>query len=125
MELSNALSKVDKLDEFTIKSFILLLAPITPHLSEELWSKYFDNSISVFDQQWPQYDSSLIVDDEIQIVVQVNGKLRGNIQILLDQPKDDILAMAKSLDNVKKFISEGTLIKEIYVPNKIVNFVVK
>ena len=124
MELSNSLSKVDKLDEFTIKSFILLLAPITPHLSEELWSKYFD-SISVFDQQWPQYDSSLIVDDEIQIVVQVNGKLRGNIQIELNQPKDEVLKLAKSLDNVSRFISEGNLIKEIYVPNKIVNFVVK
>jgi leucyl-tRNA synthetase len=125
MELSNALSKIDKLDSFTIKSLILLLAPITPHLSEELWSRYCNDSTSVFDQQWPQFDASLIVDDEIQIVVQVNGKLRGNIQILLNQSKDDILAMARSLDNVNKFISEGTLVKEIYVPNKIVNFVVK
>ena len=125
MELSNTLSQIDKLDEFTIKSFILLLAPIAPHLCEELWSKYFDADVSVFKQQWPQYDSSLIVDDEIQIVVQVNGKLRGNIEIELNQPKDEVLQLAKSLDNVSRFISEGNLIKEIYVPNKIVNFVVK
>jgi leucyl-tRNA synthetase len=125
MELSNALSKIDKLDDFTIKSLILLLAPITPHLSEELWSIYFDNTISVFDQHWPQYDNSLIVDDEIQIVVQVNGKLRGNIQVQLDPPKDEVIQLAKSLENVSRFISEGNLIKEVYVPNKIVNFVVK
>ena len=80
---------------------------------------------SVFDQKWPHYNNSLVIDDEIQIVVQVNGKLRGNLEIALNQDKDDVLKSAKSLDNVSKFISKGNLIKEIYVPNKIVNFVVK
>ncbi|MBC8311231.1 MAG: leucine--tRNA ligase [Candidatus Marinimicrobia bacterium] len=125
MELSNVLTKVDKIDEFTIKSLILLLAPITPHLSEELWSKYFPDSKSVFEQAWPKFDSSLIIDNEIHIAVQVNGKLRGNILIELNTPKDSVLGMAKSLENVSKYIEGGNLVKEIYVPNKIVNLVIK
>jgi leucyl-tRNA synthetase len=125
MELSNSLSKTDKIDEFTIKSLILMLAPIAPHLSEELWSIYFVKNCSVFNQAWPEFDPSLIVDDEVTVSIQVNGKLRGTIQIPLDQPKDKVLFHAKSLENVSKYISEGNLIKEIYIPNKIVNLVIK
>ena len=125
MELSNSLSKAEKIDEFTIKSLILMLAPIAPHLSEELWSIHFVKNCSVFNEAWPEFDPSLIVDDEVTVSIQVNGKLRGTIQIPLDQPKDKVLFHAKSLENVSKYISEGNLIKEIYIPNKIVNLVIK
>jgi len=125
MELSNYLNKHESINKFTAQSIILLLAPITPHLCEELWYMYIDKNTSVFNHDWPEYDKSLIVDNEIQIAVQVNGKHRGNIQIELDLPKEDVLNMAKTLENVSKYISTGNLIKEIYVPNKIVNLVVK
>ena len=125
MELSNVFAKIDHLNEFAVKSLILLLAPITPHLSEELWSRYFDEDVSVFDQDWPEFDSSQIIDDEFEIAVQVNGKLRGNFNITSGTSKDDVLEMARNLDNVSKFLLNGILVKEIYIPNKIVNLVVK
>ena len=124
MELSNALTKAEKLNKFTIKSLILLLAPIAPHLCEELWSKYFDDGLSVFKQQWPEFDSSLIIDNQIQIAVQVNGKLRGSFEIELGLSKDEVLKNARELENVSKFLVDGNLVKEIYIPNKIVNLVI-
>tara|TARA_B110000467_G_C18298652_1_gene469774 strand:+ start:1 stop:930 length:930 start_codon:yes stop_codon:yes gene_type:complete len=125
MELSNVLIKHDSIDEFTVKSLILLLAPIAPHLSEELWSLHFNSDNSIFTESWPIYNESKIVDDEIQIAVQVNGKHRGNIRIEINQNKESVLGMAKSLETVAKYLSSGNLVKEIYVPNKIVNLVVK
>jgi leucyl-tRNA synthetase len=125
MELSNLLIKHESINEFTAESVILILAPIAPHLCEELWSIHINTNSSVFNQSWPKYDKSLIVDIEIQIAVQVNGKHRGNIKIEKDLDKLKVLSKAKSLENVDKYVSKGNLIKEIYVPNKIVNLVVK
>ena len=103
---------------------IRILAPFAPHLAEELWMKG-GNASSVFNSSWPSYDEKLIVDDSMTIAIQVNGKLRGSIEVSSDTSKDEILLQSKIVDNVKKFTDGMEIIKEIYVPNKLVNLVVK
>jgi len=115
---SNTLSKNDK--EFIIK----LIAPFAPHLSEELWEG-LGNSKSIFTENWPEYNKDMIVDDSMTIAIQVNGKLRGSIEVATDASKDDILLESKAVENVKKFTDGMNIVKEIYVPNKLVNLVVK
>ena len=115
---SNTLSKKDK------ELIIRLLAPFAPHLSEELWEG-LGNSDSVFSDSWPECDESMIVDDSMIIAIQVNGKLRGSIVVSVDTSKEDILSESKAVENVQKFTDDMNIIKEIYVPNKLVNFVIK
>ena len=104
--------------------FIQLLSPLAPHLSEELW-ELRGNTESVFLSDWPSYDKSKLVKDTIDIVVQVNGKLRGRIKVSQNASKESMLTLAKDNDNVRIFIENKTIIKEILVPNKLINFVVK
>ena len=106
------------------KLLVKLLAPFAPHLSEELWESLEEES-SIFNSNWPNYDDSLIIDDTMTIAIQVNGKVRGNIEVDINIDKARILILAKQNKNVSKFIEGTTLIKEIYVPGKIVNFVIK
>ena len=115
---SNTLSKDDK------KLIVKIISPFCPHLSEELWEG-FGYSTSIFNDSWPSYDENKIIDNAMTIAVQVNGKLRGSVDVPVEMDKESILAIAKDVDNVKKFIEGMHLIKEIYVPNKLVNLVVK
>ena len=124
MEFVNHLSQYNEISLSLKKNLILLLAPLAPHLSEEIWEKLGQKE-SIFDNGWPEYDSSNIESNRVTIIVQVNGKLRANFEIEKDQSKDMVLNQAKSLDKVQKYLQNSDLIKEIYVPNKIVNFVVK
>lgn len=104
--------------------FVQLLAPFAPHIAEELWARLGMKG-SVAKAPWPKADESKICNDTHKIAVQVNGKLRGELQIDASMGKDDILAAAKNIENVKNFTDKKTIVKEIYVPNKIVNIVVK
>ena len=83
------------------------------------------NKESVFLSDWPSYDKSKLVKDTINIVVQVNGKLRGQINVSSQDTKDSILEEAKQNENVRLHIKDKNIIKEIFVPNKLINFVVK
>ena len=125
MELSNHLYKYKKSNEFIVKHLLLMLAPFAPHLCEELHEKSFNLNDSIFNQNWPKYKEELTISNDVTIAVQVNGKLRGSIKCKTNESKEEVLIMAKSLDNVNKFLMEGSLLKEIYIPNKIVNLVVK
>ena len=116
---SNTLSKKDK--EYIVK----MIAPFAPHLSEELWEELGNQESSVFDEDWPKHDDNKIVDNSMTIAIQVNGKLRGSIEVSADANKDSILLKVKEVENVKKFIDGMNILKEIYVPNKLVNLVVK
>lgn len=116
---SNTLSKKDK--EYIVK----MIAPFAPHLSEELWEELGNQESSVFDESWPKHDDNKIVDNSMTIAIQVNGKLRGSIEVSADANKDSILLKVKEVENVKKFIDGMNILKEIYVPNKLVNLVVK
>ncbi len=103
---------------------VQLLSPIAPHLCEEIWS-ILGNSDSIFDKEWLTYDDALVLDDVITVVVQVNGKVRGKIEVSKDIEKEEVLLLGKSNKNVGEHILNKEIIKEIYVPGRLVNFVVK
>ena len=130
MELLNLLS--DLSDEvssenlhFAIENFILMLAPLAPHLSEELW-EILGNKESVFTIGiWREFDKDAIVESEVVIVVQVNGKIRGKFIVATETSESELRTIALKDENVKKHIDGKSIAKEIIVKNKLVNFVVK
>ena len=103
---------------------VIILSPFVPHIAEEFWS-LLGHSQTISYQSWPQYNEDLIQLDEVTIAVQVNGKLRANINIAKDLDEADVISQAILLENVNKFTSEGNIVKTIYVPNRLLNFVVK
>ena len=105
------------------KLFVLLLAPIAPHISEEVWSR-MDNTSSIHVAQWPSYDESALVQDTINMAVQINGKVRAQIEVSSEASKDDILAVAKAEENIAKYFEGKEIKREIVVPGKLVNIVV-
>ena len=109
------------LNSYTV--LLRLIEPMTPHLAEELWAR-LGNTGFLCDQPWPTYDEALILDEEVNIAVQVNGKLRGKISAPRESSEDVIKALALGLDNVKKQIGENEIRRVIVVPNRIVNVVI-
>lgn len=110
--------------EITRKTLIQLLAPFAPHACEELWEQSGYPG-SVFTSDWPIYDEAKIKQDEVTIVVQINGKLRSQIKVTRDSDKDTVLALVKQDKKLKKFTEYKQIIKEIFVKNKLVNLVVQ
>ena len=120
----NACYKEGKCPRAYAEGLIKMLSCICPHIGEEIWSILgHDNTIAF--ESWPTYDEKLTADDTVEIVVQVNGKLRGKITVAVDMPAEEVIAIAKADDAVAASIAGKTVIKEISVPNKIVNIVVK
>ncbi|MBR2454220.1 MAG: leucine--tRNA ligase, partial [Clostridia bacterium] len=120
----NAVYKEGKCPREYAEGLIKMLSCICPHIGEELWSILgHDNTIAY--EPWPVYDESKTVDDTVELAVQVNGKVRGTISVPADADKDTLLAAAKADAKVKEFIDGKTVIKEIVIPGKIVNIVVK
>ena len=127
MEYNNRFIDIAKkeggVDLETIKTFNILLAPFAPHISEEIW-ELLGGTDSVFHANWPEFDESLVKDDDIEIPVQVNGKTRITISVSASASKDEIIAKGKQeLEAAGKL--SGNIVKEIYVPGKIINIVVK
>lgn len=106
------------------EAFILILSPYAPHLAEELWAR-MGNTTDLSVQPWPVHDEAALKEDTIEIAIQVMGKLRGTIAIATDTDRDEVLAAAKVQANVARFLEGKTIIKEIYVPGRLVNFVAK
>ena len=130
MELMNAYSRVEGNDDAlrsvrqeVLENVVLLLSPIVPHISKALWSELKGTNIE--DAAWPQADTSALVQDEVELVVQVNGKLRGSITVAKTMAKEAIEQHAVSQPFVQKFLEDGTSVRKIIVvPNKLVNIVV-
>jgi leucyl-tRNA synthetase len=126
MEYTNKLNdisrKKDGVDKETLETVIRLLAPFVPHISEELW-QLLGHEDSVFAHGWPTYDEEKMKDDEVEMPVQVNGKVKATITISVDESKDDVLSKARQA--IEDKIDGKNIVKEIYVPNKIINIVVK
>ena len=120
----NHLQKCNTVSKKLIEELVIILSPFVPHLSEEFWS-LLGHAETISYESWPQFDEELIQLDEVTIAVQVNGKLRANINIDKDSDEKDVVTEALSLDNVEKYTSNGSIIKTIYVPNRLLNFVVK
>ena len=124
MEYNNKfvdLTKTTGVDKETLQAAVIMIAPFAPHIGEELWEA-LGGEYSVFHQTWPTYDENEMKDDEIEIPVQINGKTRATVMIGVEEPKEAVLEKAK--EAVKDKLT-GTIIKEIYVPGKIVNIVQK
>ena len=124
MILANQLQKVERFSAETIKTLLQLLAPFAPHLAEELWQA-MGGTRSVVNQPWPIARKELLISDEITIVFQVNGKLRGEAKFAKDATKDEIISTAKEHEKVLAFTTGKEIVKEIYVPGKLVNLAVK
>ena len=124
MTLINEIYAVGKISKDDLVIFIKLLCPFAPHLCEEIWETIGGEGLLSL-SQWPEYEESKTVEDSIEIGVQVNGKVRGTIVIPNGCAKEKALELAKKDERVASFLEGKTLVKEIYVPNKIVNFVAK
>ena len=123
MEFVNFVMK-NGIDDESKKVLVRLIAPLAPHMAEEGWS-LLGGDFSIFDDEWPEYDEKLTIDDTVTLGVQVNGKVRGEIEIAVDANQDEALAIARANPNVSKHLITGNVVKEIYVPGRIVGFVVK
>ena len=112
------------LPRMVLEQFVLCLAPYAPHLGEELW-EILGHAKSLAYEPWPRYDASALVEDEIEIPVQVMGRLRGRVRIPAGATPDDMAAAAKANGDVAKFLEGKTIVKTIAVPGRMVNFVVR
>lgn len=122
MVFVNEANKAESLYYEYVKGFIQLIAPIAPHLAEEMWV-IVGNEPGISYVDWPTYDPAMIVDDEIEIVVQVNGKIKAKLQVPNDSAKEALLDIAHANEKVQEAIAGKTIRKEIVVPNKLVNIV--
>ncbi len=133
MELTNYIPKNYLSDEASIsersaadeaiKSILIMLSPIAPHITQELWSMVGENNL-IIDASWPEVDENLLVEDQVELVIQVNGKLRGKIEVAIDLDKQKVEELALQNENVLKHIDDKDIKKIIYVPNKLINVVV-
>jgi leucyl-tRNA synthetase len=128
MELCNDIAKLNNSDAGdravigeALRAALLMLNPIVPHVTQSLWQAMTGENI--LDQEWPSVDEEALVRDELEIVVQVNGKVRAKIHVAADATKDAIEAAALEHDNVKRFLEGVTVRKVIVVPGKLVNVV--
>ncbi len=123
MTLINEIYNVGSITKAELGAFATMLYPFAPHISEEIYNANFGKILS--EQNWISYDESLCKDDTIEIVVQVNGKLKAKLNIPVDSDKDSVIALALEDAKVKESVEGKNLIKQIYVPNKLVNIVAK
>lgn len=125
MSLINAISEIDgKVTRGELKTILLLLSPFAPHLCEEMWEQ-MNYGGTINDQKWPEYDESKCVDNEVEIVVQVNGKIRARLNVSVDEAQDSVIEKAKQNEKVAAEISGKTVVKELYVKGKLVNIVIR
>ena len=124
MALLNKFEDNKSVNKAEFGTFLILLNPYAPHISEELW-QVIGMEGQIAHQSWPEYEDAKTVEDTIEIVVQVNGKLRARLQVASDISKDDMLAKAHSDEGVKKYTEGKEIVKEIVVPGKLVSLVVK
>lgn len=125
MALMNDINAVGNINKKEYAIFTILLNPFAPHVTEEVWSECKLGEDMVVDQKWPEYDESKCKEDTIEIVVQVNGKIKAKLMIPADADQTQAISLAKSDENVKKAVEGMNIIKEIYVKGRLVNIVVK
>ena len=124
MIMLNEYEKYDSITKDDYRVLLTLLNPTAPHITEELNEKY-NLGKPLCESSWPEVDESKLVEDTFTMIVQVNGKVRGKIEVDSDTTKEQMEELAKSIDNVKVFIEGKEIVKVITVPKKLVNIVVK
>ncbi len=119
----NEIENAESISKDQYEIILKLLAPFAPHFTEELWVS-LGNKKSIHLSSWPEFDPALIVNDEVNIMVQVNGKVRGSFTSSADADNATLETKAKEVDEVKKWLDGKKIIKVIVVPKRLVNFVV-
>ena len=124
MSLINEIYASKQINKAELKTFITLLNPFAPHITEEIYDNVgFGGMLN--EQKWPEYDEALCIDDTIEIVAQINGKVKAKLVVSVDESKDDVIAKVKSEPKIQEAIKGKNIVKEIYVSGKLVNIVVK
>ena len=121
----NALYKEEFIPREYAEGFMKLLNPVAPHITEEIWHEVLGHENTITYETWPTYDESKLVEDTYTMVVQVNGKVRGKIEVSTNASKEEMESLAMSIENVKKNIEGKEIVKIITIPSKLVNIVVK
>lgn len=121
----NEVYKQNKFPKDYKEGFVKLLNPICPHITEELWNTVLGHNNTISYESWPTYDETKIIEDTYTMIVQVNGKVRGKLEVSISTTDDEMKKLAKEIENVYNFISGKEIVKEVVVPKKLVNIVVK
>jgi leucyl-tRNA synthetase len=123
MELLNVLEKEPSLPSQTVQAFVLMLAPYAPHLAEELWATLGHN-ITITYQTWPQFDNGILGKALVNIPVQVNGKVRGTLELPPGTGQEAVQLAAQKLPNVVKYVAGKEVVKVVFVPDRLLNLVI-
>ena len=124
MSLLNEFKKVDHINEAEMKTFLIMLNPVSPHMTEEMWSILGYEGMIV-DQKWPQFDPEKVIDDVVEMAVQINGKVRSTITLAIDATAEEAHDLAMADPKIIQFTEGKKIVKEIFIPGKIYNIVVK
>lgn len=120
----NEMEKEKEISKTNYAIFIMLLSPFAPHLAEEIWAE-LGNSESIFKSAWPKYDPDLAKDENINLVLQINGKVRDTIEVPAEIGEDEAKKLAQENEKVKKWTEGKEIVKVIFVKGKLVNIVIK
>ena len=123
MEFVNTATKWESCPRTVLEPFALLLAPYAPHIAEELWHRLGHHNSLAY-EPWPVCDESYLTLNEVAIAVQVNGKLRGTVSVAVGSPEEDVVSAALALDGILKWVHGAEIKRRIYVPGKLLSFVV-
>ena len=130
MELLNEMIKYNQSKNFDnkvllegIENILKILSPITPHICQKLWSN-LDKQSSLVDEPWPKVDSDALLESKKEIIVQINGKLRGKVMIETDQDEDEVNMIVNSDEKIYSYLKDSSVKKVIYIKNKLINYVV-
>ncbi len=122
MEWLNALEKQEGQSRVELETYVILLAPLAPHIAEELW-EFLGHKDLVATQAWPKYEEEILKSGLVTLAIQVNGKLRGKLELERGVKQADVVKAAQALPNVAKYLTGGKVKKEIFVPDRLINFV--
>ena len=124
MIFQNHLSDLNEVPEEVLQNYLILLSPFAPHFAEEI-NQLWGNQVTMTYKEWLRYDEKLASEEEVEIAVQVNGKLRGSIIIAKDSKEETVSEESRKIKNVNKHIENHTIIKTIYIKNRLINFVIR
>ncbi len=122
IELNNALVPLERLPREVAEAFVLMLAPQAPHIAEELWQR-MGHAESLTYATWPSYDEALLLEDQIELVVQFKGKMRGRVQVATEAGQEEVLAAVRADERLAKHLEGQTIRKVIFVPGRLINIV--
>ena len=121
----NAVYKEDEISKEYAEGLVQILNPVCPHMTEEIWHTFLGHDESIANSVWPTYDESKTIEDQYEMIVQVNGKVRGKLEVSTSTSKEEMETLAMEIPNVKTYTEGKTIVKVITVPKKLVNIVVK